>query len=191
LNFPDRLPPSDADLIRGFVETGDEASFEVLIRSNLASLRRLVAAAGPRSSEDRDEVLQETLIRIHRALPGYRFQAPFTTWMFRIARNTALDLHRSRGRRIIREQTAAVNLEETEGRSDPERVTMERIRAEELKRLFYRLGEKDRQLLLLREKEGLSMEEIAGILNIAPGTVKSRLSRARKRARKLYEEAVS
>jgi len=73
--------------------------------------------------------------------------------------------------------------------ADPEEQAIENIRTAELKNLFYRLGEKDRQLLLLREYEELSMDEIAAIMGIPPGTVKSRLSRARKRARKLYEEA--
>jgi len=182
-----RPPVDDESLIREFVLTGDESAFETLIRKHLPSLRRLVAAAGPKNQEDRDDVLQETLIRLHGALSSYRFDAPLTTYMFRIARNAALDMERKHRRIRDREERAA--LREPGKGADPEEQAIENLRAAELKNLFYRLGEKDRQLLLLREYEELSMDEIAAIMGIPPGTVKSRLSRARKRARKLYEEA--
>jgi len=177
----------DEALIRRFVDRGDERAFETLIRKQLPSLRRLVSAAGPRNPEDRDDVLQETLIRLHKSLSAYRFEAPLTTYMFRIARHAALDLERQRRRRTDRERRTAP--EQSEGIADPEEQALEKVRTAELKNLFYRLSETDRQLLLLREREELSMGEIADILGIRPGTVKSRLSRARKRARKLYEEA--
>ena len=181
-----RPPVDDEFLIREFVLSGDEAAFEILIRKHLPSLRRLVASAGPKTPEDRDDVLQETLIRLHSALSSYRFDAPLTTYMYRIARNAALDIERKRVRSLKRELRAATT--EMPKKENPEELALESLRAAELKKLFYRLGEKDRQLLMLREKEQLSMEEIAKILGILPGTVKSRLSRARKRARKLYLE---
>jgi len=182
-----RPPVDDESLIRDFVLTRDERAFESLIRKHLPSLRRLMAAAGPKNHEDRDDVLQETLIRLHKALSSYRFDAPLTTYMYRIARNAALDIERKQRRSRNREQQAALG--ETEPAAYPEEQALENIRTAELKRLFYKLSEKDRQLLLLREREMLSMSEIAGILGVSQGTVKSRLSRARKRARKLYQEA--
>lgn len=187
MTFPIRPPASDETLIRRFVEQGDEAAFENLIRNHLPSLRRLVAAAGPRDPEDRNDVLQETLIRLHSSLSAYRFEAPLTTYMFRIARHAALDLERSRKRSSERERKAAPEATDLSG--NPEELAIEQARAAELKILFYELRETDRQLLLLREREKMSMEEIAEILGVRPGTVKSRLSRARKRARKLFVEA--
>ena len=187
MTLPLRPPADDEILIRRFVDEGDEIAFETLIRKHLPSLRRLVAAAGPRNPEDRDDVLQETLIRLHKSLSVYRFEAPLTTYMFRIARHAALDLERRHRRSEDRERRAAP--EPSEGIADPEELALDKARAAELKELFYKLKEPDRQLLLLREREELSMGEIAEILGIRPGTVKSRLSRARKRARKLYEEA--
>lgn len=187
MTYPIRPPASDETLIRRFVEEGDETAFENLVRNHLASLRRLVAAAGPKDPEDRNDILQETLIRLHKSLSAYRFEAPLTTYMFRIARHAALDLERGRGRSKERERKAATDMAEES--TNPENLAIEQARAAELKSLFYRLKESDRQLLLLREREKMSMEEIAEILAIRPGTVKSRLSRARKRARKLFEEA--
>jgi RNA polymerase sigma-70 factor (ECF subfamily) len=186
LNSPQHLPQNDETLIREFVLTGDENAFESLIRKHLPSLRRLVAAAGAKTREDREDVLQETLIRLHEALSSYRFDAPLTTYMFRIGRNAALDIERKKNRRAARERRAALG--EPALIQNPEEQAVENLRAAELKKLFYRLKEKDRQLLLLREYEKMSMDEIAGVMGIPPGTVKSRLSRARKRARKLYEE---
>ena len=181
---------NDEDLIRRFVSEGDEGAFETLIRKRLPSLRRIVAAAGPREAADRDDILQEVLIRLHRALASYRFDAPLGTWIFRIARNAALDEEKKRRRARARELRAGTGDADPSDRSDgPEEMALASERTRELKALFYRLGESDRQLLLLREKEGLSMEEIAAILGLPAGTVKSRLSRARRRARKLYEEA--
>lgn len=187
MTFPLSAPIDDETLIRRFVNDGDEASFETLIRKHLPSLRRLVAAAGPKDPEDRDDILQETLMRLHKSLSNYRFEAPLSTYMFRIARYAALDLERKRKR--SRERERRVFAMGPENRSDPEELAIEGARTAELKDLFYRLKETDRQLLLLREREGLGMDEIASILYLRPGTVKSRLSRARKRARKLYEEA--
>jgi RNA polymerase sigma-70 factor (ECF subfamily) len=187
LTFPIRPPANDETLIRRFVEEGDEGAFETLIRNHLPSLRRLVAAAGPRDSEDRNDILQETLIQLHKSLSAYRFEAPLSTYMFRIARHAALDLERTRRRSSERELRAAPQVSDFSG--NPEELALERAGAAELKNLFYKLKETDRQLLLLREREKMSMEEISEILAVRPGTVKSRLSRARKRARKLYEEA--
>lgn len=187
MTYPVRPPANDETLIRRFVELGDEAAFENLIRKHLPSLRRLVAAAGPRDAEDRNDIMQETLIRLHKSLSAYRFESPLSTYMFRIARHAALDLERSRMRNLERERRAATRSAELSG--NPEELAVDGARAAELKNLFYRLKETDRQLLLLREREKMSMEEIGEILGVRPGTVKSRLSRARKRARKLYEEA--
>lgn len=187
MTYPIRPPANDETLIRRFVEQGDESAFENLIRNHLPSLRRLVAAAGPRDPEDRNDILQETLIRLHKSLSTYRFEAPLSTYMFRIARHAALDLERSRKRNSERERRSAPEL--VEESLDPEELAIEGARTSELKNLFYKLKEPDRQLLLLREREKMSMEEIAEILKVRPGTIKSRLSRARQRARKLYEEA--
>lgn len=173
-------------LIRRFVDSGDEAAFEELVRERLESLRRIVAAAGPRNTADREDILQEVLIRMHRALGSYRFESSFTTWLFRITRNTTLDLERKRKR--SRERELRSFQETISGISNPEELALESLRTAELKRLFYELDEADRQLLVLREREGLSMVEIATILGIRPGTVKSRLSRARRRAREKYEK---
>lgn len=157
---------------------------------HLPTLRRLIAAAGPQEPEDRKDVLQEVLIRLHHALGSFRFEASFSTWAFRIARNITLDMERSRKRAALREHKASrEEAHDSREAPDPESLTMEALRESELKALFYHLSETDRQLLLLREREKLSMDEIASILQIPVGTAKSRLSRARRRAKRLYKDS--
>lgn len=174
-------------LIRQCVENKDEQAFETLVRLHLPTLRRIVGATGIRNAESRDEVLQEVLIRIHQALPSFRFNASFTTWVYRITRNTALNEIRRNWRRQRREKHLSPDIVEIH---NPEQKLMEVAHAVELKNLFYRLKEKERQILLLREKEHRSLKDIADILGISLGSVKSRLSRARKQARLLYEEVM-
>ena len=144
-------------LIRRFVESEDESAFEQLIRGRLESLRRIIAAAGPKDPSDRDDVLQEVLIRIHRALRGYRFESSFSTWVFRITRNATLDLERKRRR--ARQGEFRVIRESRDTGANPENLAMESLRTTELKQLFYELDEKDRQLLILKEREALSTAE--------------------------------
>ncbi|RLW68700.1 MAG: hypothetical protein B6D68_03130 [spirochete symbiont of Stewartia floridana] len=174
----------ESSLIRRFVEDGDEQAFTTLVHLHLPMLRRIIGAAGARDADSRDEILQEVLIRIHRALPSFRFKASFTTWAYRVARNTALNEFRKSQRRLKREVQQVQDIPDMH---NPEQRAMQDAHTAELKALFYKLKEKERQILLLREREGLSMDEIAEILRISPGTVKSRLSRARKQARLLYE----
>jgi RNA polymerase sigma-70 factor (ECF subfamily) len=188
LKFGKLKPPliDDEALARRYVENGDPDTFETLVRAHLPTLRRLVAAAGIGDAHDRDDILQEVLIRLHRSLETYRFDAPLTTWMYRVARNAALDEFRRRKRSRMRELRAYRPQAESR---NPEEAALDAVRIEELRRLFFQLKEKDRQLLVLKEREGLKTDQIADVLGIPPGTVKSRLARARNRARKLYEKA--
>ena len=175
----------ESSLIRRFVEDGDEQAFTTLVHLHLPMLRRIIGAVGARDADSRDEILQEVLIRIYRTLPSFRFKASFTTWLYRVARNTALNEFRKRNRRLKHEVQQVQDIPDIH---NPEHKVMQDVHTAELKALFYKLKEKERQILLLREREGLSMDEIAKILRISLGTVKSRLSRARNQARLLYEE---
>lgn len=181
-------PDGDDALVRRFIENQDEAAFETLIRRHLPTIRRILGAIDRLAVEDREDLLQEVLIRVHGSLKRFRFQAAITTWLYRLVHNTAKDYLRSRFRAVRRDIRYTVH--EAQRAPDPEEMALDEIRTDDLRSLFFRLEETDRQLLLLREREELTMEEIGMILEVPLGTVKSRLNRARKRARKFYEEAI-
>ena len=188
-----RQTADEETLLRRFVENRDEEAFESLIKARLPSIRRIVtAASGNRSFEDREDILQEVLIRLHQNLSGFRFEASFTTYVFRITRNVSLDMLRTYRRSRNRDQRFLTNKVVTDEGAwgfDPEELAVQALRTTELRNMFFRLREQDRQLLLLREKEKLSIAEISKILGIPEGTTKSRLARSRERAKKIYEDA--
>jgi RNA polymerase sigma-70 factor (ECF subfamily) len=130
-------------------------------------------------------------MKTHQALPGWRPEAQFRTWLFRIAHNTALDVLR---RRKLVEFVAIDELsvgDEDHALSDPARRPDERLAdrqsIELLERTLRELPAEHREILLLREVEDMSYTEIAATLGIAEGTVKSRIARARGAALAGYQ----
>lgn len=134
------------------------------------------------SAEDAADCAQETMLRAFRAFSSFRRDAQFSTWIIRIALNVCAD--------ALRRRRPAVSLEalrEETGFDPPDRgkgayaLLEEKERLRLLRRAVALLPEDARQLIVLRDFQGLSYEEIAGILNLPLGTVKSRVSRAREK----------
>ena len=85
----------DEDLLRRITGDGDKQAFTILMKRHLPLLRKIIyAVLGP--DEDLDDVLQESLVKIWQALPRYRYRSAFTTWLYRVARNAAVDHIRRR-----------------------------------------------------------------------------------------------
>ena len=130
--------------------------------------------------EDAADALQETMLRAWRGFRGFRGEAHWRTWFHRIAVNTCIDMLRKR------RQETSLNAMTEEGFDPPDarvNVSGELEAAERRQRLreaIGRLNEKDRTLIILRDVRGLPYEEIASILRLPLGTVKSRLKRARE-----------
>jgi RNA polymerase sigma-70 factor (ECF subfamily) len=134
-------------------------------------------APDPGTAED---WAQEAWLRIFRALPGYRGQARFSTWVHRVAVNAALQEIRARRTRWQREAEAGAAEEPSSPPATPAlRVALERALAE--------LPEGMRRILLLHDVEGYTHADIAAELGIAEGTSKSRVARARRRLRAALE----
>lgn len=123
---------------------------------------------------------QETWVRAIRALPQFRGDARFSTWLHRIAVNSALHGRRWRERRVSRETPLAPSLAAT----SPPRQTELRVT---LERALDALPDGMRQVLVLHDVEGYTHEEIAGFLGVTPGTSKSQLFKARARMRRLLQ----
>lgn len=171
----------DAELV-ALAQTGDRAAFAALVRQHQDRVFRFILRlVGTR--EDAMDLTQETFIKAHQALPGWRPEAQFRTWLFRIAHNATLDLLR---RRQSIEFVSATGLGGEDGdfaladpAPQPDQRLDDRQRIALLERTLQELPFDQREILLLREVEDLSYAEIGATLGVAEGTVKSRLARAR------------
>jgi len=158
-------------------QRGEVAAFSELVARHQDRIYRFLVRL-TRSPDDARDLTQETFIHAWEALERWRPEARFTTWLFQIARNQALDLLR-RNRR-----TEFVALEDDDASlpcpaPTPEAALETRQRFHGMERALARLPTEHREILLLREIEALPYEEIAAVLDISLGTVKSRLARAR------------
>jgi RNA polymerase sigma-70 factor, ECF subfamily len=169
---------------------GDARAFEMLVIKYQRRIERLIA----RMVRDVDlvqDIAQESFIRAYRALPQFRGDSAFYTWLYRIAVNTAkkalVDLKRDP---LVVEsalssvsddddETSRVERELTDG-ATPEAVLASKEIAETVNAAIAALSEDLRQAITLREIEGLSYEEIAEMMNCPIGTVRSRIFRARE-----------
>lgn len=190
---------------------GPEAADTLLIRSFLAGERvafdRLVLRYKDRvfnlcfrllgDYHDASDCAQETFIKVHRALPRFRFESAFSTWLYRIAVNTCKSSRSSLAFRMKKSTVsldgmdagAHQGLEASAGNPHPtpDQVLERRERERHLQEAIGALPHAQRAVVVLRDVEGLSYEEIARIAGLKPGTVKSKLSRARNRLREKLE----
>lgn len=155
---------------------GDVAAFGALVRRHQERVFRFLH----RMLDVREEAMelsQDVFVKAWQALPGWRPEAAFSTWLLQIARNAALD--QLRRRQLVRFAPLEEGLEVADEAPGPEACYASRQRQAQLERALQRLAAEHREILLLREVEGLAYGELAGVLGIAEGTVKSRLARAR------------
>ncbi|MCF7223494.1 RNA polymerase sigma factor RpoE [Marilutibacter chinensis] len=174
----------DQELVRR-VQQGDSAAFDALVRKYQHRIVGLIGRYIPDWSECQD-VAQETFMRAYRALPNFRGDAQFYTWLHRIAVNTAKNHLVAQNRRPPTDDVDAADAEQFDGglrlrdtdtpehelmRQEIERTVMETVGS---------LPEELRTAITLREVEGLSYEEIARQMDCPIGTVRSRIFRARE-----------
>jgi RNA polymerase sigma-70 factor (ECF subfamily) len=189
---PERMTAdSDADaLLIERIKLGDMRAFEMLVVKYQRRIERLIGRM-VRDSDLVQDIAQETFIRAYRAIPQFRGESAFYTWLYRIAVNTAkkalVDLKRdplvtesSRlGRDEEGEETSRLENELSDGET-PDALLASRQVAAAVNSAIEDLSEDLRQAITLREIEGLSYEEIAGVMNCPIGTVRSRIFRARE-----------
>lgn len=167
------------------VKRGDKRAFDLLVLRYQQRLFSLIS----RYVRDRDEIqdiAQEAFIRAYRALPEFREESQFYTWLYRIAVNTAKNYLAARGRRP---PNVDVDVDETEN-YDGTSILQDHDSPEEhyfgnelqsvVMQAIQELPDDLRQALMLREFDGLSYEEIADVMSCPVGTVRSRIFRARE-----------
>jgi len=160
-------------------QQGDELAWEVLVRTYQARICS-IAYTYTGSTEEARDLAQDIFVRIYRKLDSCRDSERFVPWLVRIARNVCLDHLRRRKARPPRQDLPA---DELHTLADPGPTPEEEWVQSARKRLVYRamqeLSKINCEIILLKDMQGLSLEEIAGALDLPLGTVKSRCSRAR------------
>ena len=174
---------SDKALVRR-VQKGDKGAFDMLVLKYQHKIINLVMRY-VRDPELALDITQEAFIKAYRALPRFRGDSAFYTWMYRIAVNTAKNYLAAQRRRPLdieldlqdpEQYDLHAKLKETD---TPEGVTLSRELKETIERAIEALPEDLRTAIILRELEGMSYEEIAQTMECPVGTVRSRIFRAR------------
>jgi RNA polymerase sigma-70 factor (ECF subfamily) len=163
---------------------GDEAAFEEIVRANEAVVYNLaLRALGNR--EDAEDAAQEVFLRAFRSLKHFRGESSIRVWLCSVARTVCIDaLRRRRGSERLTAEDADGNeteLEIPDERFDPAVIAERKDRREQLAAALNLLPQEQREALLLCAVADLSYAEIAGMLSVDLGTVKSRIFRARKK----------
>lgn len=167
-------------------QAGDKHAFELLVAKYQRKLARLLSRF-IRDPAEVEDVTQEAFIKAYRALPAFRGDSAFYTWLYRIAINTAKNYLASQGRRAP--TSTEYDAEEAEGFEaaeqlrdveTPEAVMLTKEIGETVTAAMDALPEELRTAITLREIDGLSYEEIAEAMNCPIGTVRSRIFRARE-----------
>ncbi len=169
------------------VQRGDKQAFDLLVIKYQRKLARLISQF-IRDSGEVEDVTQEAFIKAYRALPSFRGDSAFYTWLYRIGINTAKNFLVSQGRRAPT-NTQSFDSEDAENFDEggnlrelntPESELMGKQIAQTVNLTLDKLPEELRTAIILREIEGLSYEEIANVMNCPIGTVRSRIFRARE-----------
>ena len=160
---------------------GDLDAFSALVRTHQAVALRVAYSLVGGEAED---VVQDAMVKAYRNLHRFRPGGPFRAWLLRIVTNEASNRRRSAGRRAQLALRALPPSPEV----SPEEATLDRERLQVLLRALSELPARDRQVIALRWFAELSEAEMAVAMDCAPGTVKSRVSRALQRLRALLPE---
>ncbi|HEY0666278.1 MAG TPA: RNA polymerase sigma factor RpoE [Gallionella sp.] len=168
------------------VQRGDKHAFDLLVAKYQRKLGRLISRF-VRDASDAEDVTQEAFVKAYRALPGFRGESAFYTWLYRIGINTAKNYLLSNKRRPP--TTTPFDVDDAESFEEggllrevdtPENELMSKQVVGVVQASLQQLPEDLRSALTLREIEGLSYEEIASVMNCPVGTVRSRIFRARE-----------
>lgn len=185
--------PSDADLARLVASGGDldrdglpaipgRDAFSLLVQRHETNVLRL-ARRLCRNPEDARDVAQDAFLRAYRSLESFQPERSFRSWLLKITVNAARDQHaRNQRSRLV----AVEQLIEPEDPAEGQEATERRLMARQVEAFLGRLNPREREVFVLRDLEGLSVEEVAAALELAAPTIRRHLARARLHLRKLF-----
>jgi RNA polymerase sigma-70 factor (ECF subfamily) len=179
----------DLQIISKFKE-GERLAFEDLIlkyQDKIYNLCRHMLG----NAHDAEDAAQDTFIKAYQNLNNFKPNASFYTWLYRIAVNTCLDYKKRPFFESIFKHSAETEesfQERASGEPSPEKLYENKLLGVALYKSLARLSPKLRAAIILKEIEGLSYEEVAEVLDVSSGTVKSRISRAREELKRLMKE---
>jgi RNA polymerase sigma-70 factor (ECF subfamily) len=182
------------------VRTGDQRAFKLLVERYQRKVYG-VALGMLKDKEEARDIAQEAFIKVYRYVEYFKGDASFYTWLYRITVNICIDSMRRKGSKgnehlefdeSLQLDTAEANLGALGTRlgTNPQKSALRRELAERITAAIAQIPEAHRQILLLREVEGMSYEDIARTLEIPKGTVMSRLFHARLKMQKILGEYV-
>jgi len=181
---------ADHELIRA-VLAGDGTAYRGLVEKYQGRVYTMVYGM-VRNREDARDITQEAFVKGYRNLESFRLESGFYTWMYRIAMNLAIDFTRKRKRReagvfdeglATRDEDGGIS--EVHHEDGPSRQLERKQLFGRIMNAMEKLPEDQREVILLRELEGMQYKEIADVMGIPEGTVMSRLFYARKKLQKL------
>jgi RNA polymerase sigma-70 factor, ECF subfamily len=181
------MNPQDENLFIVRFKEGDPSTFEPLVRTYQDRIYNLCyyLLGNPKDAED---AAQDVFIKAFRKLSEFRPESSLYTWLYRIGVNTCLD-HKKKSRpEPFKEESLAEALPSAE--PSPEQHYQSKQIGRAIQSALNQLSKKSRTIIVLKEIEGLSYEEIAEIMDTSVGTVKSRLSRTREELRGLLQKKV-
>ena len=175
------------DLVKRF-QDGEERAFDELVLRYQDTVFRICLRFF-RDYEEARDCAQDTFVRVYRSIGRFRFESKFSTWLYRITVNTCKNTLSSRQYRKRRETISldpwdgpdGSPVEVENGRWSPHGIYEKKAMKETIERAVQRLPKDQRTVVILRDIENLPYEEIADITGFPPGTVKSKLFRARKK----------
>ena len=171
-------------------QNGDVAAFEELVRTHQKRVLSIVAGI-LRWNEDVEDIGQQVFLKVFQALKRFDGRSSFSTWLYKIAVNETYDyLRKKKARKLVYEADLSLEQEERLGDYAPDAdrsAAHERAEAQQaVERLLAELSPEERLMIVLKEVEGYSVEEISEATGINPNTVKVRMFRARRRLTELY-----
>jgi RNA polymerase sigma-70 factor (ECF subfamily) len=180
-----KTPPEDDRKLVRAAQKGNAHAFRTLVERYQRRIYQL-ALGMMKDPDEAMDIVQETFVRVHKYLPAFKGDSSFFTWSYRIATNLCLDAARKRGRteRIDVQDGEQAELEAamdppSAALAGPQRAMLNEELKGKLDDALQGLSENHRAILLLREVDGLSYEELSKVLGIRKGTVMSRLFHAR------------